>query len=98
MLHDLTFALRGLRRRPVYAIVAVSILAVGLSASIAVFTYVNGFYQPFPGVNADGLVRLFGVEDESAAGSAPMTTGPARCRWRCCRIPGGGVASMVTLM
>ena len=65
MLHDLKFALRGLRRRPVYAIVAVSILAVGLSASIAVFTYVNGFYQPFPGVNADGLVRLFGVEDES---------------------------------
>ena len=35
MLHDLKFALRGLRRRPVYAIVAVSILAVGLSASIA---------------------------------------------------------------
>ncbi len=28
MLHDLKFALRGLRRRPVYAIVAVSILAV----------------------------------------------------------------------
>ncbi|UCG87577.1 MAG: ABC transporter permease, partial [Gemmatimonadota bacterium] len=44
-------------------IVAVIILALGLSASVAVFTYINGFYQPFPGVDAARLVRLFDVPD-----------------------------------
>jgi len=34
------------------------------AAGIAVFTYINGFYQPFPGVNTDRLVRIFGVEEE----------------------------------
>ncbi len=63
-MHDLHAAIRGLLRRPYYPIVAVTILALGLSASIAVFTYVNGFYQPFPGVDAKRLVRVFGVESE----------------------------------
>ena len=64
LMHDFRAALRSLRRRPFFPVVAVAILALGLSASIAVFTYVNGFYQPFPGVAADRLVRLFGVADE----------------------------------
>jgi len=62
--HDLRSSIRGLRRRPVYSIVAVAILALGLSAGIAVFTYLNGFYQPFPGVDADRLVRAFGSADD----------------------------------
>ncbi len=65
IVRDLSFSLRALRRRPLFPIVAVVILALGLSATMAVFTYINGFYQPFPGVDADGLVRVFGVEDES---------------------------------
>jgi predicted permease len=65
IVRDLSFSLRALRRRPLFPIVAVTILALGLSATMAVFTYINGFYQPFPGVDADGLVRVFGVEDES---------------------------------
>lgn len=56
--------MRGLLRRPAYPIVAVSILALGLSAAMAVFTYVNAFFQPFPGVDAEGLVRIFGAEDD----------------------------------
>lgn len=62
--HDLRTSVRGLSRRPFYPIVAVIILALGLSAGMAVFTYINGFYQPFPGVDADRLVRVFGVEDD----------------------------------
>ncbi|MGD8868140.1 MAG: ADOP family duplicated permease, partial [Gemmatimonadales bacterium] len=53
------------RRRPFYSVVAVIILALGLTATMAVFTYVNGFYQPFPGVKAGGLLRVFGVENEN---------------------------------
>jgi predicted permease len=64
LLHDLRSSIRTLRRRPFYPLVAVGILALGLSASIAVFTYINGFYQPFPGVEANGLVRIFGVDNE----------------------------------
>ncbi len=66
MLHDLRSSVRSLGRRPFYPLVAVSILAIGLTAAIAVFTYINGFYQPFPGANAKGLVRVFGMEDEDA--------------------------------
>lgn len=63
---ELRAAVRGFLRRPFYPLVAVAILALGLSASVAVFTYVNGFYQPFPGVDTEGLVRLVGVESEEA--------------------------------
>lgn len=65
-LHELGVSIRSLRRRGYDAVVAVSVLALGLTAAIAVFTYINGFYQPFPGVRADGLVRVFGVENEDA--------------------------------
>ena len=64
MVHDLRFSVRRLLRRPFYPLMAVTILAIGLSASMAVFTYINGFSQPFPGVAADGLVRIFAIEDE----------------------------------
>jgi putative ABC transport system permease protein len=64
LLHDLQSSFRTLRRRPFYPLIAVIIMALGLSATIAVFTYINGFYQPFPGVDSSRLVRVFDVEDE----------------------------------
>lgn len=70
-LHDLRAILRGLLRRPGYPIVAVTILALGLTAGMAVFTYVHAFYRPFPGVDAGRLVRLFGVETEEAYQDVP---------------------------
>jgi len=64
--HDLGGSLRNLRRKPYYPLVAASILALGLSASISVFTYINGFYQPFPGADAEGLVRVLGIDGDGA--------------------------------
>ncbi len=58
-------SIRSLRRRPLYAVVAVTVLALGLAASTAVFTYINAFFQPFPGVDHDGFVRVFGIEPEA---------------------------------
>lgn len=69
--HDLRVSIRGLLRRPAYPIVAVAILALGLSAFMAVVTYVNAFFQPFPGVDADRLVRVFGTEDDDAYQNLP---------------------------
>jgi len=65
LVQDLRSSIRSLRRRPFAALAAIGILALGLTACIAVFTYLEGFYQPFPGVDADGLVRVFGVDDEA---------------------------------
>jgi predicted permease len=64
LLYDLRTSLRRLGHRPFYPMVAVIILALGLSAAVAVFTYINGFNQPFPGVDSDRLIRIFGVEDD----------------------------------
>jgi len=64
LIHDLRASVRGIRRRPLYPLVAVAILAIGISATVTVFTYFNGFYQPFSGVETKGLARLFGVEAE----------------------------------
>ncbi len=58
LLTDLKTAWRGVRRRPVHTGLAVGILALGLSAGVGVFAYVNGFRQPFPGADARGLVQL----------------------------------------
>jgi putative ABC transport system permease protein len=64
LLHDLRSSFRTLSRRPFYPVIAVIIMALGLSASIAVFTYINSFYQPFPGVDSSRLVRIFAMDDE----------------------------------
>jgi len=64
-LNDLRSFLHSLRHRPLSPIVAVGVLALGLSASLAVFTYINGFHQPFPGADARRLVRVFEADDES---------------------------------
>jgi predicted permease len=71
LLDDLRDALRHIRRRPVQSMVAVGVLAIGLSAGTAAFTYINAFSQPFPGVQSDGLVRLFGVEPENSYAALP---------------------------
>jgi predicted permease len=65
MFQDLRLALRGFVRRPLYRIIAVLILALGLAAATSVFTYVNGFHQPFPGADSKGLVQLFGADEEN---------------------------------
>jgi len=62
--HDLRVSIRNIRRRPLIPIVVVTILALGLAACVAVFTYINGFQQSFPGVEARRLVRVYEVEPE----------------------------------
>ena len=65
LLHDLRLGLRALRRRPVYTLVSVLVLALGLAVSSTAFTFVNTFYQQIPGSEAgDRLVSIVFVDTE----------------------------------
>ncbi|MDH3733898.1 MAG: ADOP family duplicated permease [Gemmatimonadota bacterium] len=64
MRRDLRDGLRRLGRRPGFTLVAAGTLALGLSTSAAVFTYVNAYSRPFPGAAADDLYQVwFTTED-----------------------------------
>jgi len=59
MFSDLRFALRGLMRYPAFTVVATLTLALGIGATTAVFTLVDGvLIRPLPYRDADRLVSL----------------------------------------
>src|SRR5215208_7384984 len=69
---DLRFALRGLHRNPVFSIVAILSLALGLGACAAIFTLIDQIVlRKLPVKNPDELVMLFqkGENNGSNAGS-----------------------------
>ncbi len=68
---ELRSSIRGMLRRPFYPLVAIVVLALGLAASISAFTYINGFFQPLPGADADRLVRMFGMTPEEPSQEIP---------------------------
>ena len=56
---DVVYALRMLRRAPVFTLVAVSTLALGIGANSAIFSVVNGVVlQSLPYRNAERLYRV----------------------------------------
>ncbi|MEM7416012.1 MAG: ABC transporter permease [Gemmatimonadota bacterium] len=62
---DIRYAVRSLKRRPVFAATAVLTIAVGIGANSAVFTVVNGFMvQPLPYEEPHELVSLFAGNPE----------------------------------
>jgi predicted permease len=62
---DLREGFRRLTRNPRSTILAASTLALGLATSTAVFSYVNTYARPFPGVGEDDLFQVwFSTENE----------------------------------
>ena len=57
MVQDLRDGIRRLTRYPRFTLLASGTLALGLSTSIAVFSYVNAYARPFPGARAGDLHR-----------------------------------------
>ncbi|MGW8265383.1 MAG: ADOP family duplicated permease, partial [Longimicrobiales bacterium] len=66
--HDLRDGARRLARHPGFTLLAAGTLALGLSTSTAVFTYVNAYVQPFPGADTEGVYQLFQSSDQVAFG------------------------------
>jgi len=72
-IQDLRFALRGLARQPGFAVVATLTLALGIGATTALFSVVDGvLLRPFPYRDADQLVRVVGVR-RGVAGTTPVS-------------------------
>src|SRR5688500_7288787 len=60
MRQDVRFALRQLRRAPAHAAAAIATLAVGVGATTAIFSVVDGvLLRPLPFADADRLVMLW---------------------------------------
>jgi predicted permease len=61
---DIRYGLRGLRRNPGFAAVAVLSLALGIGATTAMFSLIYAvLLHPFPYAGAGRIMNLFGVDD-----------------------------------
>src|SRR5207247_7669476 len=99
---DVGFAFRFVRRSPAFAAVAVSSLALGIGANLAVFTVINALLlRPLP-VDHPGALVVFGRQYADTGRTSPLTFREyADLRTRtssfvCLVAPGGGDGSRQT--
>lgn len=68
MLRDARYALRLVRRNPIFVAAIVLTLGIGIGANTTVFSFVNAvFIKPLPYPEADQLVQLWGIHRTSGA-------------------------------
>src|SRR6185295_3928398 len=72
LIQDVSYALRLLRREPMFTAGAVLTLAIGIGANTAIFSLINGYLRPLPVPQAAEIVAIGGETrgDEQALRSA----------------------------
>jgi hypothetical protein len=76
---DLRYGMRALRRAPLFSLLAVLTLALGIGANSAVFGVVKSvLLDALPYANADRLVRLYGQYQTSGGDRGPLSVGAIR--------------------
>jgi putative ABC transport system permease protein len=93
LFQDLRFALRGLRKRPGFAIVAILTLALGIGSTTAVFSVVDRIlFRSLPYPHDDRLVS-FG--DKAPFEANEFVLGPDYVDWKKAQTPFESVASFI---
>ena len=84
LLLDCRHALRGIRRRPAFALAATGVLAAAIGATAAIFAVVNAaFLRPLPYSHPKQLVWLDTREPSGAGAPAPLALSAFHfSRWR----------------
>jgi putative ABC transport system permease protein len=77
--YDFRYSLRKLRRSPGFAAALIATLALGIGATTAIFSVVNGvLLEPLPYAKADRIVRLYPID---AKGERQSVTQPNYRDW-----------------
>lgn len=93
LLQDLRFALRGLKNRPGFAIVAILTLALGIGSTTAVFSVVDRIlFRSLPYPHDDRLVS-FG--DKAPFEASEFVLGPDYVDWKKAQTPFESVTSFI---
>ena len=84
LLHDLRYSLRSLLRRPAFTLVAVATLALGIGATTAIWSVVNGvLLRSLPYDGADRIVSIWQTSRQTPGGDVGGSVSPvAITDWR----------------